>query len=514
MHTHRKIILILCIVLVLGPLSVTVGYAIYLRSDAYKHSIENDVTDFLNLTTRIERVEPLSRNTRRFHDIRVLLEDGRTEVFKCDRALWRQAANGQRVENVLEIQDGALHLNADYNAADYDTLRRSVTHDYRELALANILLANIDVTWRQPDIEFRIGATNGDVQFTDDGLGRATLLTHLLNDFQSEQPIRIEATLATGENLVVRRLAVHAPPIPLAALGLSSLVGANVTDGWFEGRLTLDQNAARRKCRVRGALGDARLEQFTGILATGRLHGRVNITVDDAVFDDRQLVRLIFGGELTGIQLSDLAPLFDQPDLDGTVDVRVEQARYENGGIAHLSAAADAREVSLTALTKLIGRGVITGQLRVTVDSVVVADDRIRWADIRLDALAPPNGKGTIERRLILDAAKEALKVDLGRVGKLLPEKVGYQRLGCRLVIDGSELRVMGTHGKDNRTILTVRVLGRDIGIIKAPDRTYRIRDVIAEIRSLLANYDAGGLLDWLQEKGGPLNSNEKQDPQ
>lgn len=517
MPLHRRIILVFCLLLVVGSLSVSIGYAVYLRSDAYRLSIETDVTNFLNLATEIDHVEPLSRDSRRFVGIRVMMADNQTEVFRCERALWRRTDNGDGLANVLEINRGFVLLDSRYDVDDYRALRAGFTHDYRELDLSAVHLHEIDVAWRQPGFEFLVGSANGIVTFDRDGNGRATLSTHKLNRHHSDMPVHIEADFLTDPMLDVRRLVARAPRIALASMSLDDVLGSEVTGGWFEGTFELDQTSEGRRCRIQGALGEALLEQFTARLSTGRLRGRVDVAVDDAVVIDRRLERLSFGGTLAGIHLADVAPLFDQPALDGEVNINVQQATYDGGKIKHLSAGAEARDVSLEALTRIIGRGVITGQLRVTVDSLVVTDDRLRWADIRIDAVPPLSGKGTIERRLILDVAREALNIDLGRAGKLLPAQVGYARLGCRLVIENDQLRVMGTHGKDNRTMLTVRVLGREIGLIKAPDQTYRIRDVIGEVREKLADYDADAILNWLQnnsarttESGSPQAPSEK----
>jgi len=514
MPLHRKIILALCLLLVVGSLSVSIGYAVYLRSGTYKHSIETDVTNYLNLATKIEHVEPLSRDSRRFVGIRVMMADDETEVFRCEQALWRQTENSGGLDNVLEINRGFILLDSRYNVDDYRALRAGFTHDYRELDLSAVHLHDIDVSWRQPGFEFSIGSANGIVTFDRDGNGRATLSTHKLNRHHSDMPVHIEADFLTDPMLDVHRLVVRAPRIALASLSLDDVLGSEVTGGWFEGAFELDQTSEGRRIRIQGALGESLLEQFTGRLSTGRLRGRVDITVGDAVVVDRRLQRLSFDGTLAGIHLADVAPLFDQPELDGEVNIDVQQATYDGGKIKHLSAGAKARDVSLEALTRIIDRGIITGQLRVTVDSLIVTDDRLRWADVRIDAVPPPGGKGTIERQLILDVAKNALNIDLGRAGKLLPAQVGYARLGCRLVIENDQLRVMGTHGKGNRTMLTVRVLGREIGLIKAPDQTYRIRDVIGEIREKLADYDADAILNWLQEKSaGTPASGSRQTP-
>ena len=181
---------------------------------------------------------------------------------------------------------------------------------------------------------------------------------------------------------------------------------------------------------------------------------------------------------------------WDNPDLTGTVSLSVEQLRYADGQLRYLSAAAEAADVSMAAVTRLIGHGVITGTLLVKVNSIVIVDGTVRWADISLDVIPPADQPGTIDRDMILFAGSEILGVDLGSARKYLPEAVEYVRLGCRLLVENDKLTVAGTHGADGKTLLTVRLFGQELGIIRQPRRVFAVSDLLDYIRRKAADYD------------------------
>jgi hypothetical protein len=86
---------------------------------------------------------------------------------------------------------------------------------------------------------------------------------------------------------------------------------------------------------------------------------------------------------------------------------------------------------------------------------------------------------------------------DLSKVERILPDRVEYARIGCRLLVDHDRLTVEGTHGVEGRTMLTIKVLGQKLGLIKQPERTYQLTDLIATARERLAGYDVDGILRW-----------------
>ncbi|UCE59206.1 MAG: hypothetical protein JSU63_17400, partial [Phycisphaerales bacterium] len=157
-------------------------------------------------------------------------------------------------------------------------------------------------------------------------------------------------------------------------------------------------------------------------------------------------------------------------------------------------------------LSELWGQGEITGTVRADIRSLLIEDDELRYADVEIKARPPTDGPGLIDRELIAQAAKQWLGVDLGAA---LPQHVEYTQFGVRLVVDGGNLQVLGTHGTDGRTILTVNILGREWGIIQQPDLSYTLPDLISLLRESAEDVDTDQVRswwDWLRtsnDKGG-----------
>jgi hypothetical protein len=123
-----------------------------------------------------------------------------------------------------------------------------------------------------------------------------------------------------------------------------------------------------------------------------------------------------------------------------------------------------------------------------------VVDDALQRAEIDLIAVPPDNAPGTIDRELVRWASEELLGFDVSAV---VPEKTEYVKLGVRLVIEGEQLRVFGTHGYDGRTILTVRVLGRELPLVREFDRTFEVGPLVATIRERLEAYELDRVRQW-----------------
>jgi hypothetical protein len=504
MQLRRWIMLVLTVVVVLGSLATSVGYALYIRSERYRHFIADGVGEFLGLPTEIGRVVPLSSRSRGFNDVRIWLPSRRSQVFEADLAVWRNAA-APGEGNRLELHDSWLLIGDNqFSREDYEQLlRSSLGLDFADLDLAAVHFDNGDILWRQPDLEVRVQRTTGEVRFDRDGKGRASLAAHVLNGIAVDEPINISAVFTPGAGLVFHHVALDVPRVPLFALALDAMLDTKITTGWFDGTVNLRESPEGQVISLRGRLGDALLEELTTRVIGGPFSGRANLVLSEAAFTRERILSLAFSGDLDDLRLQEFAPLLGQEKLPGTLDLRVHQVHFRDGHLAHLSAAADAEGLSMSTLTGLIGKGVITGTLDVKVNSILVIDDQVEWADVDLQVLPPEGEVGTIDRGIIREAAERVLGVDLGRLGGLLPEKVEYVRLGAKLLIDGDRLRVEGTHGADRDTILTVKVLGKEWGILKQPDRVFPVADLVEAIRRRAAGYDPDDLLEWWKKKQG-----------
>jgi hypothetical protein len=91
-------------------------------------------------------------------------------------------------------------------------------------------------------------------------------------------------------------------------------------------------------------------------------------------------------------------------------------------------------------------------------------------------------------------ASQELIGFDVARI---LPERIEYAKLGVKLVIEGETLRVYGTHGRKGRTILTVRVLGREIPVIGEFNHTFEVGPLVTLIRERIKSYELQRFRKW-----------------
>jgi len=503
MLLRRRILLLLVLVFVPGSLSVTLGYGLYLRSDAYRARLEQEVSELLHFPTSIERVRTLTGSSRAFQEISVRMPARGDHVFRCRRAVWSEESRNGRPWYALDLIDGWLLVGThQWSPEDYRAMLQSgFGQDFVSLSLRRVHLANIDLEWRHPAITLSLRDSVGEIVFDEDGTGRASLVCHNLNGCAVEQAINVIAHFTPGAGLRFHEAELQLPPLPLGGLGLNSLLRAEVTRGVFQGELRYRVADARERVALTGAITGAALEELTEPVIGGPFHGRVNVIVDEAVFLDRRLEGLRFRGRLSDLRVNELVPVLRTAPLDSRVQLRVHQASLRGTAVEYLSADGYGTDLSLEALTGLIGRGRISGRLRVEIRGLQIVDDRLVRAEVELTAVPPDGAPGTIDKSLLEWAAREIVGIEVGRI---LPERIEYAELGVRLVIDGEVLHVRGTHGQDGRTILTMRLFGRQVPLIREFDRAYEIGPLLARIREQIETYNMERFRRWWESVHQP----------
>lgn len=495
-----------------GSISSAIGYAVYIRSDSYRHSVEQQVGDYLNLRTTIESVKPLSGSSRKFSGIEIFLPEIERPTFRCADAIWRVNAGDAGGRMALDLNAGTLLLDSnDLGPAEYQTMLASgLGHDFKALGLAAVQLNGFDIAWKRNDIAFVIQGTEGDVRFAPDGTGHAVLTAQRFNGSELAAPLKVDALFTPGAGLEFHHVSLDVPPVPIGVLGLGRLLRSDINSGWFNGAITLRDDAESQHITVRGALGEVRLEELASSLLDQPVRGRVDIMLDEAIVANRELETMTFRGSLSDVRLEDLASLVEVPGLTGLVNLRVQQARIVGRAIEHASVVGDAASIPLEAITKLIGRGVVTGELRVKINGLLVENNEVKWADISVDAVGKPDAPGTISRDMILGVAKDVLGVDLGRLASMLPETIEYVDFGVKVLVERGRLRFAGSHGDDGMSVLTIRdpILGQPISVFSAPKTTYRLDDLIAKLRKRLEQYEFEDVQNWLESTRSKDESN------
>ena len=508
MLRRRKILLVLTVVVVLGSLTATISYALHLRGRALRERITADLCELMGLDLEIGRVAPLSFSSRCFEDITVRLPEREDEIARIGQAVWRAEQTDPVEHYALSISDGWLLVGAGHwSPDDYQRLLRSgFGHDFSALGIAEVNVQHVDFRWRHADFAMTAPAANGVIYFDEQGRGRATLTVYKLNETTVDEPIHVAAWFTPGEGMTFQKAEVRVGGIPLTALGLDTLLGGTVTAGTFTGQITYRNTVSPRwTMEVGGSLRGARLEELTGQVIGGPFSGIVNVVIDEAVFapgtiDRTQLQSLRFNGSLLDLQLAQFAPLFREPELNGRIDLTVHQAEYDQPDLKYVRLSGKATEVSLQALTRLLGYGVITGELEVRINALAIVDNAIQFADVDLIALSPEDGPAFIEKSALTTAGREVFGLNLE---PLLPARVEYVQLGVKLLLDREGLRVRGTHGPGRRTILTIIIRGREFGILKQPDEIYPVEDLVAVVRSRLESIEVDQFIQWWTEHHG-----------
>ncbi|RMF72239.1 MAG: hypothetical protein D6744_17045, partial [Planctomycetota bacterium] len=109
------------VVVVLGSLATTGGWAWYLRSDAYRAACVAALTASLDLPADIGRVVPRGLSAREFRDVSVWLPQRRGLALRCESAVLRYAPTADDTDGyTLSLRGGACDIsNRTWLRSDY-----------------------------------------------------------------------------------------------------------------------------------------------------------------------------------------------------------------------------------------------------------------------------------------------------------------------------------------------------------------------------------------------------------
>lgn len=509
MFARRVCLYILAMLFGLGGLAASAGYARYLRSSTHLREIEADLSELLQLPILLTSVTPISFDGARFGGVSAHLAGSTREVFRCDHALWIDGQGSGRDRFSLELNDGFLRFEPGFwRSPDYShLLHTGLGQDFAGLGIERIRLHDIDLIWNDEGLAFRAEDTAGEVSILDNGMADASLVTQRLNGV-AVGPIEISARFSTFPRLEPHEIVLQLPPISLAALGLDELVGSAISSGQFAGDMQYKKVGGDEIVELRGSLSAARLEEWTARVIGGPYRGRADLTVDGLTVRNRLVSSIRFRGKLSELYLGDFLPVLGRPGLEGRFDLDVHQAAILGDRVEYLSAEGSIRGLSCDALCEVFRLdGEVTGRLDLTIHALQIVNDEIRWADVEAKVSPPADGAGTIDRALIVAAAEEMLGVSVGSVWPKSFSKLEYKDLGVRLLLERGALRVRGTHGSDNETILTVRLFGLNVPVIHQPDSIYAVPDFLSMLRQQVEQIETRDIRQLLEGARGPSAS-------
>jgi hypothetical protein len=508
MAPHRKILLVLSITLVGGSLAWTAWYGLRIRSAAYRREVEAKLARFFELPCDVGTIRGRTFNSRSFEDVHVWLPDRRDRIFSCKQAVWQENERSGRPVNELDLSDGVLILGTDrWVGSDYrQVLESGLGHDFEQLDLHRVGLERFEILFDRGGLSIRCRETSGNIDMSNPKDGVAGLTAYELNGHRVSQGVRIHARFLPSKAIVVSELILSLPQVPLSVLSADSPAFGRISSGRFAGTVQYLGSASPPELRIGGDLDDADLGEVTGALPIGPLQGRLSVKVSEARLRHGVVTDLHGHGHVKGLLLSPLAALLGRESLSGSASLRLDAVDLVGGRLDHLAVSGQVRDLSLREWLAPLGRGAATGGLSVRINNVDLQGEQIKSADIEL-SLRPPAGEtGRIDRELLLAAAERLLRFNWPSSvpQEVLPEKVSYVECGVRLLVRDNQLRVLGTHGENADTILTINLFGRPFGIIKEQSGTIDLAPWIAKAQERLRAYSPERIREWWESGGFP----------
>lgn len=467
----RRVSVVALLLLTLGSLAGSGAYAWYLRSPYYRAHCAARLSECLMLPADIGGVVPHSWMARGFTDVVVWLPDRRDRAFVCGRALLRYeptAADPDAYE--LELSDGYSEistrtwLRSDYRFVVESGLRSGfIPGGPQRVRFSGMNIAFVREPFRAELID-----AAGQISFESAEQGRATAICGSFNGHPCAEPVLLRVTFSPrAQGVRIDELSLKAPRMPLGAARLRDLAGVDVQRGEFAGELLYQELDEGNRLTVAGRCFDLDLVECTSGRLAAPVRGRCpEVEIQELTMLGGVPQRLRFHGELRDVELGDILMNVGVEGATGRLTLSVGDAIISPCGIERLVASGQALDVSLESLSQAFARGTMTGLLHVTIDDLVIEENRILSleATVRVnDAEQKPNW---VDRELLRQVLAETLHIDLAAI---LPERVEYTRLGFKAVVDDEMLELFGLHGANGTNILTIRVFGRDLPVFNQP---------------------------------------------
>jgi hypothetical protein len=503
MPNRRILILVLTLLAGGGSWAFTVAYGMRIRSESYRREVEEKLAAFFKLPCAVASIRGDTFSSRAFQDVQIFLPDRRDRVFHCERAIWREGENDGEPLNELELYRGQLVLGTDrWLQTDYRRVFESgLGHDFEALNLSHVTLDDFELAFERGGLSIRCRRANGKVDLGAEDAGIARLNAYELNGLPVDDGVRILAKFRPSNGVEISELVLTLPEVPLATLSLGPAVGGDISQGRFSGQVQYLRpgDIATAEVWIGGELLDASLAELTGRIPYGPFQGNLAVGVEAARFKGGLITHFEGRGRLWDVTFSNLAPLLGVAQLSGRADVNLDRIDIAEGRVRRLRLAGVVSDARLEELLQMWGQGSATGRLSLRISNLDVTDDVIRSADIEIRAVPPPGEKGTIDRSLLLGVAQKALSFTwpASIPQSILPERLEYAEFGMRLLVRDNQLRILGTHGASDDTILTVVIFGQPLGLIKEQAGAIDLGPYVRMALERIRTYDPHRLREW-----------------
>jgi hypothetical protein len=474
-----------------ASLLATGGYAVYLRSAAYRESCAAMLSARLGLPSAIGQVVPRSRTAREFRGIRVWLPERRGLAAMFDSAVLTRRPRADDPEAYdLDLVGGTLELSArtwlhsDYRSVLESGLRPGFAPDGPH----RVTFRALHVTFELDGLRAALHDASGQVDFIGADEGHASVVCYTFNEHQSVRPVTLRADFSprtTGVQL--DNVEIVVPVLPIAVLKLGELVGVHVRTGVFSGRLAYSEVGGNEVLTLVGGLRDLHLGELTeGILPTPWSGRATELQLDELIVQRRRVERARFHGRLEDVQLGDLLAPWGLGDAGGALRINIREAELSPRGIERLILTAQCDALALESLSRAVGWGRVTGTARLAVTDLTIVQNRLESLNAEFRTLPPAEGAApnAIDMSVLNEAVRRAFGFALPA---FLPPRVEYTDFGVRLEARDELLNVFGTHGPGGKIILTAQVGGQALPLVPEPVQPIDLKPQLDILRTQLA---------------------------
>jgi hypothetical protein len=274
--------------------------------------------------------------------------------------------------------------------------------------------------------------------------------------------------------------------VPIEQLRLEKLIGVVPSQGSFSGQLALREFDQHRELTLSGMCTDLSLADLTrGLLPTPLNGSCPRLEVTKLTFVDGQIERLEVRGLLDNVDLAEPFALANLPEIAGQVSLRLRRAELSARGVDLLVATGEGQDLDLGDLTRSWGWGTVSGRTQIEIEDLLIRNNRVDVLVARCSVAADDPSEQWIDSSVLRALVDSVLPISLPEWVPL-PRRVGYEQFSFRIEIRDEQLYLLGGHGPRERTILTVRLLGRVLPLINQPDTPINLSPFLDSMRKEL----------------------------
>lgn len=457
----RRIQLLSTLVLGLGSLAVSLSAAAYLHGHTALQRLTRRIATRLGLELEVTRARPVDFGVWALEGGRVGTASHLEPLVSGASGRWSE---GPATGSVLELHQADLTLAAVPGGLDGRWSPPTAG------AGGSVRMSDLRVRARVGNWRLSLGQASGSLGLNARTGGRATFEAGTLNGCPVTPPIRVDATLVGGP--VSGSGLVELPWVPIDALRLPEPWPSNA-----DGRATAVCEHDEQGWRFRVAMQDLELQQWSIALAAAPLSGSVRrVVLEGSWARAAGSPAIACSAVIVNLDGNDLAPWTRLVPLGGCVNLDLIEVSWRGPVLERVRLRGEWTGIDLAELAEMSGIPAAVGRLDVTIRDLQIEAGTIVAADLDFVARAPADGLATIDTCAVVHAADAWLGVE---IPNLPPQaELEFGRLAMRLEIAGPHCRLYAMPDAGRGEILTVRLLGQTVAVIRAPDDGLQVDDL------------------------------------